>query len=161
MAENDTEYVPSEDETLTAETTKADIESEKNRIVLALASREFSAKFPLPDDLMSHKSEAFKVFQVIYNTENIPIQNWFMCSVCHEVIYVVRSNGTAKLRHHKCFPKWKNQQQSEKSGVSLVIGEKDLASLFARVANIGFPKRKFESKHIRPILPKISTPDEW
>lgn len=163
MAENDAEYVPDGNEKLIEEKDDVvnSIETERNRIVLALSNKTLFAKFPLPDDLMSHKSEAFKVFQVIYNTENIPVQNWFMCSDCQELINVVRSNGTAKMRRHRCFAKWKNQQHSVKSENTFSFDEESLASLFAKIAEISFPKGKVKSEHFRPIMPKKSTPDEW
>lgn len=56
-------------------TDEGTVETEKRNLTKALEKGELFAKFPLSKDLGSHKSEAFKIFHLIYDEENKSIQN--------------------------------------------------------------------------------------
>lgn len=158
MSQDNNENVPIEDESLTNRTKEDAIETEKSNLTTALEKGLLVAKFPLPRDIASHKSEAFKIFHLIYDEENNPIQNWFSCSVCSELVYIIRSKGTAKLLRHKYFVNWKEHHSSMEF---FRVDRNDLANILANVAAIGFSKGPINSEHIQPILPEKSSPEEW
>lgn len=159
MSQDNTKDVPNEDESLTNGTKDGIIETEKCNLTMALEKRELVAKFPLPNDSRNLTSEVYNIIQLIYDKDDIPLKNWFSCSVCSELMYVVRTNGIAKLRRHKCFIKWKEQKKSNKCEKS--FDDETLANLLARIANVGITQTVITSKHIRPILPEKSSHEEW
>lgn len=154
MSQDNTDNVPNKDGT-----NEGTIETEKSEIKMALETGELVAKFPLPKDFTNLKSEVYNIIQLVYEKDDITLNNWFSCSICGELMYVVRTNGTAKLRRHKCFVKWKEQQKPHKHVQS--FDDETLANLLAKVANIGEAKTLITSEHIRPILPEKSSPEDW
>lgn len=128
-----------------------------NHLLTGLENGTYSAQFPMQKDIPSHKSEAFNVIQLIYK-EECPVNHWFQCSVCKELLYVCRGAGTQPLLRHQCVKKWKE----EKNGVKIFyFNREQLADILSKVLQIGFSNGPVSSQKIVPILPKSSTPEQW
>lgn len=127
--------------------------------ILGLTDGTFTAQFPLEKDLPSHKSEAFNVIQVIYENQN-PVQNWFQCSICKELLYVKRKFVTQPLLRHECVKDWKAKK--ERDGRRLFqINVNQLCDVLAKILSIGFSNGPVDKQKILPILPKNSTSEQW
>lgn len=128
-----------------------------NILLAGLTDGTFTAQFPLEKDLSSHKSEAFNVIQVIYENQN-PVQNWFQCSICKELLYVKRGTGTQPLLRHGCVKEWKDTTR----GIRMFhMNRNQLSDVLAKILSIGFSNGPVDKQKILPILPKDSTSEQW
>lgn len=126
-------------------------------LLTGLENGKFSAQLPMEKDISSHKSEAFNVIHLIYEEER-PVNNWFQCSVCKELLYVERGFGTQPLLRHQCVKKWKEGKNGSKM---FYLNRDQFSDIIENISRIGFCNGPVTSQQVVPILPKNSTPEQW
>lgn len=138
---------------------------------------------PLAKDESMHQSVVFEVFNVIYNKNDwTPINNYFQCSKCEHVVYVVRGKGNAPMHRHKCMVAHKlaksadaqtatdssNVRESEKDCAACGEPKKIfqleaslLACCFSDISRVADRYGPMSMTTIEKILPNGSSEEEW
>lgn len=151
----------------------ADINKYLKEIREKIDSKELLASKPLEKDKKKFKSLVFDFLNVVYNEDKTLVKNIFECGECKKVMSVKRSNGTAPLRNHPCYKKFKAKQDAEVAAmqaaieasqadsIRLEVGTNTLAKCFGTVSALSHEYGPIKTEDIKNLLPSTSSYDAW
>lgn len=140
-----------------------------------IKSKQLMSMKPMEKDRGSFRSDAYQIWNVVYNADQSLVKNIFQCIICDKVLHIYRKNGLGPLRNHKCYKKYNEKQVAEKaamesakqlqsdssSSACLTVNPNTLAKCFSFVSTLGHTYGPIESDEVKKILPSTSTEDKW
>lgn len=145
----------------------------KKEIKQLIDAREFTVHARRPKDKLIYKSETYKIWWLVYDSNNVVVRNFYVCSICNKMEQIIQgAQGNSKLRRHKCFKDYlegkaegnedDSDENSDDNEIFINSSNADLltnsminilARAFSEFGNLRHLKRTLKIEEIKEILP--------